>query len=291
MVKPFRKPHRFKRKKPIYRNRFLGLGFLILIFLFSIFYFLFFAPTFQVEKIIITGESKVSSQALKSLIENKLENKILFLKTKTIFLVNLNDIKRDILNNFPQIAEIEIKRAFLDSLSVVIVERRGVANWCQGEKCFLLDNKGVIFDPIRVEEDSFFSTSAKSSVNDVSNGARENQLLIKIVDKENSESSILGEKVIEKEELSKILAIESELESGLKIPIKEFLISSEDKLIVATIEGWEIYFNLQSDIQWQMTKLRAVLDEKIPSEKRKDLEYIEVRFGNFAPFKYRAAAR
>jgi len=56
------------------------------------------------------------------------------------------------------------------------------------------------------------------------------------------------------------------------------------------IGGWEIYFNLQKDqkdIDWQLVKLRAVLEEKIPSENRKDLEYIELRFGNFAPYKYK----
>jgi len=29
------------------------------------------------------------------------------------------------------------------------------------------------------------------------------------------------------------------------------------------------------------------LEEKIPPESRKDLEYIELRFGNLAPFKYK----
>ena len=65
------------------------------------------------------------------------------------------------------------------------------------------------------------------------------------------------------------------------------MIVSDEKLTGLTTEDWEVYFNLQKDIEWQLTKLRAVLEEKIPPEKRKDLEYIELRFGNFAPFKYK----
>lgn len=237
------------------------------------------SPTFQIEKIIVlrrtqdnpqpvelvvTGEPKVSNQAIKSLIENKLENKILFFRTKAVFLVKLDEIKKDILNSFPQVADVEIHRGFPDSLNVVVTERTGLVVWCWEEKCFFADNEGIIFEESPTETD-----------------------LIKIINKQNQKPSILGEKSIEKEELSKILAIENELKSGLKIPIKEFLISSADKLIVVAAENWEIYFNLEKDIQWQITKLRAVLEEEIPKDRRKDLEYIEVRFRNFAPFKYK----
>ena len=96
----------------------------------------------------------------------------------------------------------------------------------------------------------------------------------------------LGEKAIGKEDLSKILAVSSKL-SDFKIPVKEFLIVSEEKLEVLTSEDWKIYLSLRADIDWQMTKLRAVLEEKIPPENRKNLEYIELRFGNLAPLKYR----
>jgi len=71
------------------------------------------------------------------------------------------------------------------------------------------------------------------------------------------------------------------------ISVKEFIISSEGKFTALAEDGWEIYFDLAGDVQWQLTKLRAVLSEKIPLEKREDLGYIELRFGNFAPFKYK----
>ncbi len=265
MVKQYRKPHQYKRKKPIFKNRFFWLGILILIFLFFIFYFLFFSKTFQVEKIIVAGLEKVSSQELKVFVEEKLENKIFFLKTKSIFSVKLNKIKKDILDSFPQIAEVEIRRGIPNYLSLLLIERLGIANWCQEEKCFLLDNEGVIFEEVLLKTD-----------------------LVKIIDKQSLKSFNLGEKVIEKDKLSKIvLEIAPELKTNLKIPLKEFVIVSNEKLEVFTIEDWKIYFNLQGDLGWQITKLRAVLEEKIPPEKRKDLEYIELRFGNLAPFKYK----
>ncbi len=263
-MKTYRKPHSYKRKKSILKNRFFWLGILIFVSLFSIFYFLFFYNTFQVEKIVITGENKVSTENLKVLIENKLENKILFFKTKTIFLVDLNEIKEDILNNFPQIAEVEVKKGFPDAIDVVVVERTGLASWCRNEQCFLLDKEGIVFEQAPQEAE-----------------------INKIIDERNSNPVALGQKVIEKENLNQIISDILPALNSLEIPVKEFVISSEDKLTVLTQESWEIYFSFQSDIPWQITKLRAVLDEKIPPEKRKDLEYIEVRFGNFAPYKYK----
>ncbi len=252
MKNTFRKPHRYKRKKSILGNRLFWLGILVLIVVGAIFYFFFLSDFFQVEKIIVTGEEKVSKENIKS-----------FIPRKNIFLLDTKIIKEDILNKFPQIAEAEVKRSFPDVLDIVVIERLAIANWCQREKCFLVDNKGVIFEEI--------SSETK---------------LIKIIDGQNREIFNLGEKVIEKEQLSQILKTESKLK-GLEVLVKEFIISSEDKLTTTISEGWEIYFNLQEDIEWQLTKLGAVLEEKIPLQERVNLEYIELRFGNFAPYKYK----
>ncbi len=265
MQKFYRRPHRYKRKKSIFRNRFFWLGVLIFIIIGATFYFLFFSEVFQVEKIILTGGKKVSTEEIKQFIEGKLEGKVLFFRTKSIFSVNLDETGKNILDNFPQISEVKIKRGLPDVLNVLVTERLGLAIWCRQDRCFLLDKEGIIFEEIPGLETE----------------------MAKIKDQTLRNNLKLGEKVIEKDVFSEILKIESELKSGLKIPIKEFIVSSEEKLTAVTGGGWEIYLNLKSDVEWQMTKLRVVLEEKIPEEKRGDLEYIELRFGNFAPFKYR----
>ena len=281
MVKQYRKPHRFKKRKPIYRQRFFWLGLLILIFFSSIFYFLFFAKFFQVEKINLSGLEQVSQEDLNLLIQEKLENRILFFPTRSIFLMDLNKIKEDILGKFPQIAKVEIKRSFPRALDFLVTEREGLAIFCQeGEEdkssslnfadaqvdnCFVLDKEGIIF------EERLVSNSSWPVIRTLTFTAEINP----------------GEKVVGKEGLISILEINSQLKENLNIPIEEFVISSREKLIVLTSEGWELYFNLQENIEWQLTKLKALLEEKIPSEKRQDLEYIELRFGNFANPKYK----
>lgn len=255
VTRRFRKPYRIKRKKSILRNRFFWLGILVLVIVGAFFYFLFFSETFQIKRIIITGEEKVSKEGLKLLIEKKLENEILFFKTKSIFLINSNEIKNDILDNFPQIAEVEVSRGLPDALNIVAIERSGLAVWCQGDRCFLVDNGGVIFEESSPETD-----------------------LPKILDRQDIDSFNLGEKVIEENILASIFDIKKQLKGNLKINIEEFIIPNLGRLNVKITEGWEVYFNLKEDIGWQLTKLNLVLEEEIPPEKRGDLEYIDLRF-------------
>ncbi len=265
MAKIYRKPHSYKRKKSILKNRFFWLGILIFIFFISVFYFVFLSSTFQVKKITLAGLRTVSADELNKLVENKLTNKILFFKTKNIFLIKSDAIKNDILNRFPEIVEVKIKKNYPASLSVAITERTGTALWCSvPEQCFQIDNEGIIF----------------ASSTDTT--------LIRIADQRNEKQLSLGKKVIEKDILAKIInQIYPLLNTELKIPLQEFIYAADDKFIAQTSENWQIYFNLQDDINWQMTKLKAVLADKIPPDQRKNLDYIEVRFGNFAPYKYK----
>jgi hypothetical protein len=143
------------------------------------------------------------------------------------------------------------------------VEREGLANFCREEDCFSLDKEGVVFE-INDHPGPLIRTV-------IFNGEIE-----------------LGDKVIGKEELNQLLEVNSRLERDLDIAVKELLISSSEKLTVLTQEGWEIYLNFREGTEWQLTKLKVLLDEKIPPEKRKDLEWIELRFGNFANPKYKS---
>jgi len=252
--KHYRKPHRYKKIKPIFRKRFFWLGILALAVFIGIFYSLFFLEVFQIEKIIVTGEKKVAKQELELLVEERLESRILFFKTKSIFAVDLKQIKKDILSHFPQIAEVEVSRGFFDTVNVAVIERQALASWCQEENCFLLDNEGIIFEQIPEAKPGLILVKTKPG------------------------SAELGERVIEKEKLSQILEINSKLATEVKISVKEVSLISEERLNMKTFAGWQIYFNLKGNLDWQLTELKMVLEKQIPPERRDELEYIDLRF-------------
>jgi len=83
-----------------------------------------------------------------------------------------------------------------------------------------------------------------------------------------------------------ILQIQGNLKDNFQINVKEAAISLPERLNIKTSENWQIYFNLESDINLQITKLNLPLKEEISPEKRENLEYIDVRFSR-AYYKYK----
>lgn len=234
-MKKYRKPYRIKRKKSIWRRQFFRLGVLLLIFFISFSYLLFFSETFQVKKIIVSGEEKISKEEIKKLVEKK-----------NIFLINLGKTRKNILEKFLQIAEIEIDRSFPDTLNILVIERVAVAVWCESEECFLIDKEGVLFEKASPETDWV---------------------------------EIFGDKeLLEEKKISQILEIRSKLKEDLDVAIEKAVLVSPKRLDVKTAENWEIYFNLEEDLNWQVQKLGLVLEKQIPPEKRGSLQYIDLRF-------------
>jgi len=234
-MKRYRKPYRVKRKKTILKNRFIWIAVLVLFLVGSVIYLLFFSPVFQIKKVTISGANQVSQKDIRS-----------FVPLKNIILLNKAEIKKNILNNFPEISGVEIDRKLPATVNIEIKERAAAAVWCNEEKCFLVDKNGKAFREAS-EEDGFVKVL----------GAEE----------------LLQEKII-----SQMLDIDSKLKKDLSIEIENITFDSSQRLNVKTVEGWEIYFNPEKDISWQLTQLHLVLEIQISPEERKSLEYVELRF-------------
>ncbi len=276
VTRKFRKPYRVKRKKSILKNRFFLFGFLILIIIGIITYFATFASIFQIKEIQISGNQKVQRENLENLIWRKIDRKIFIFPTKSIFLTNFQEIKKNLLETFPKISQINLKRKFPDILILKIQEREPLFVFCKprsereisllrgknSSPCFYLDKEGVIFEEV--------------------SGNGEQFLIIKDV---RSQEARLGKKVIEEKLLGDIRKIVLELRET-EIFIEEFTLF-EEKIEVKTLQDFEVYFNQKEDISSQIQNLSLVLEEEIPLPNRENLEYIDLRFGNRVYYKYR----
>ncbi|MDP2864156.1 MAG: FtsQ-type POTRA domain-containing protein [bacterium] len=278
-MKKYRKPYRIKKKKSLFKNRFFGMAILVLIIFGGIFYLVCFSSIFQIKDINISGNQKVQTQDVENLIKEKINQKLLFFPTKSIFLIKSNEIVESLLEKFLKIDKVNLKRRLPASLIVEIQERLPFGVWCEveedksssspfaatreGENCFYIDKEGIIFEKNPPKEEFIIKSEELIS------------------------QGFLGEKVIEKVLLESIFEIQRNLKESLKINIEEIIILEKEKINAKTSEGWEIYFDPTGDINWQLTKLSLVLEKEIPPERRKDLEYIDLRFGNFAPYKYK----
>jgi len=265
MKRDFRKPYRIIKKKSILKNRFFWLGILILVIIGGIFYLIYFYSFFQIKEIKIAGNQKVASKDIDNVVQNQIWGKIIFIQSKSIFLVDFNRTKKFLLEKFPQLNVVNFKRDFPNKIQIAVEERKPVAIFVNNGEDFLIDKEGIIFEKISNDMPEFLKIRNLTLKNDL----------------------ILGEKAIEGDILLKILDIKSKLKEKLKISLGEVSLAAEDRLNAKTDEGWEIYFDPQKDIEWQLTKLSSVLSKEILPEKRSDLEYIDLRFGNFANYKFR----
>jgi cell division septal protein FtsQ len=274
-VRKYRRPLRFrKRLQPTHRillrqrrrhlsilkNRFFWDFVLFLIFGCLIFYFIFLSPVFKIKEIRIAGPKNIPYHEIRTLLDKKLQLSFLyFFQKNSFFLINSKKIESEILNKYPEIKEVNLKKKFPKTLILEVKKRQPVGVWCLAEnECFLIDKEGIIFQSANLES-----------------GKQAN--LIPIFS-ENYEIKKLGEKIISEEKMSQILKIKDTLKEKMKINIEKFTLKSPERLNVKTTEGWEIYFDLSTDINLALTKLRLLFEKEIPPEIRKTLHYIDLRF-------------
>lgn len=219
----------------------------------------------QVKEIQISGQQKISEGEIKNIIEGRISRKLFLFPTKSIFLIDSKLIENDILERFPQIEKTNLKRKLPDGLFLEIKERQPWAALILNETDFYYcDENGIVFEKIWEIPPKFLIVKSLLSYPEIK----------------------LGEKVIEKDLIEKIGRVNAKLKDNLKIDIEEFIIPSPERLNVKTSEGWEIYFDPNEDLNWQVIELSLVLEKEIPSEKRGNLEYIDLRFSKVY-FKYK----
>jgi len=237
----YKKSYRTKKKRSvfnIFKNKFFWLCLLFFIILSGLFYLFIFSSVFQIKNITVLGTEKTSAEEIRIIISNNAKN---------IFLADLEEIDRILLEKYRQIGNVDIKRDIPNALLVQIEERKPVAVISKNEEYFFIDKEAVIFEKIP-----------------------EKPLEMLIIKK--------GTEFLEKEQLNQILKIDSILKNDLKIPIQEINIVSGRKLNVETMEGWNIYFNSKKDLDWQLKELGILLKEKISLKNRENLEYVDLRF-------------
>jgi len=257
----YKKAYRYKRKKSLFKKRHFWLALLLLLVAAALLYFLFFSPFFQIKEVNLSGEEKLSRQEILSVVQEKLDKKILFIPTRSIWALDTGEIRRELLQKYPQLAGVNFDRDLPTSLKVRVREKEERAVWCSASsadkqsKCFLMDSQGIIFEELAGDSP-----------------------LMKIRISGAPQTAQLGQSIIEQGMLSAILSIQDKLREETELEMEGVLVVSEERLNFKTREGWQIYFNLADDIDWQIQKLDLVLEKEISPQERESLEYIDLRF-------------
>jgi len=227
-------------RKPIF-----WIVFLCLVIILGAVYFILFFKSFWVKDIIILGNEKISTEDIKNLVVTDIDKNI----TKSIFLTDVGDLRRKIIEKFPVIEKVVISKKYPKAIELGITERKPAGVYCdENEKCSLIDQNGVAFEGLEIIPEDMFV--------------------------------VRGSQVISKNIVDAITKIQKKLKEKFNIDVLDAMITTPIRLDVKTKENWQIYFNTEnlSNIDLQMEKLSALLSSELIPEQRKTLEYIDLRF-------------
>lgn len=254
----------FKPERLIIRRPIFWIIIFLLLVVSGFIYFIFFFPKFQIKTVTVSGNEKINSNNIETITWQNIQKKILGISYKTIFMINHNELKKELLAKFPGIEDVKVQNQWPQNLNLKITERLPVAVFCPNQNtksCFLIDRNGVIYEQIEnTANDNFI---VRQSIN-------ENELMA-------------GKIIVDKKIMDNIVKIKNALNNNFQIDVKETIASNP--LVVTTSEHWKIYFDSSQDIDSQIIKMNALLSDEISENIRKNLQYIYLQYKDRAYYK------
>jgi cell division septal protein FtsQ len=219
-----------------------------------------------VKNVVVYGNEKVDAKDIQKLVLSNTSVEFfrfwkIEIRSSSIFLVNKNNLQKQILTGFSTIDRVVISKNYPKTLTVEITERKPIGAYCgSSNQCYLIDPNGVVFQQLPGVPDG------TTIIRQLTDNAQ-------IYD---------GQKVMTSDVVDAIYKIQTNLKNNFQMDAKEASITSQVRLNVLTSEGWQIYFDLDSgyDINSQLTKLDLLLSggpEGISVNSRKNLRYIDLR--------------
>lgn len=204
---------------------------------------------------------KIDSKPIKEIFNNLKEEEYFNLIPKNnFFLFPRGNFTELVKNEFELVRQVKFENKFPNTIKIETEERGAIVIWCSQEKCFLLDEQGIIFrELLGNERDERFEKYL-------------------IIEDKSFEAGKLGERIEDGQLAIFLKKAEVQLREKLDLKIKRetltpSLISREIR--IKTEENWEIYFSLDQEIEDQILLLKEVLETEIRN--REELNYLDLR--------------
>jgi|SRR3989338_7498505 len=255
-----------KRKRSSPKKIILAVGvFFLIIFILAVIIYLLRLPALQIKKIEIDGNYAIEKLGIEDKINEYLTGSYFyFIPKKNYFLARPAAIEKTLLETFLRIGGATIQKKPFNGIAVEIRERELWAIYCS-QKCFFIDKSGFMYEEA-------FTNSGN---------------LIRIVKTDNEKLGIGGYALTE-ETINIFTRLEEKINlSGLG-PVMEYNLSlkSPGEIKIKTGEGFYLELSLDDDFNRVFMILETVLNEEI-KEKRGNLDYIDLRFGQKVFYKYK----
>lgn len=226
-----------------------------------------YIPKFRLKNIAAQSDSNLKSQVEKIAADKLSEKKLFILPRDNFFLFNKKWLSNEIAAALPKVKNIYFDRDFPNALIIKFDEKKEVALWCgTEEKCYLLDEDGVV-----MQKDIYFSDGVWNSI------PKFKDLRIN-----NNNNSNQNDKIINKEKLNALLKFLNGVNGAFQTETKEILVY-DAKYEIYFNEGWFAVLDDKTNFDLAFDNLKLIFNSKMKTkEKRKNLEYIDLRLENKA---------
>lgn len=238
-----------------------------------VFYFAFLSSLFKVTDVEIKGNKDISLDDLRSEINSKLNSKVIFfLPFDNYFVFSIGGLNKKLTEKFDRIESININKEFPDKLKIELTEKRGAFRWCRVAGCFLVNEDGLAYniplDESKLTDEEKKLVKFQESIHDLPAN---------------------DEKVVKDDFIKSIWQIIDSLKQDLDVNILEFSTpnSFSGQVFAKTNEGWQIFFNTDLPALDQVKFIKVLFLDEISPEQKKELEYIDLRVGGRAYYKFK----
>lgn len=239
--------------------------------------FFLFLPFFQVREISFFGLRHLSQEKLSAEVRQTLSGRRwFFVPNRNIFVLSKTATAQKLYETYPRISVVVVKKIFPHNIEVSIVERAKNAIWCAGGEeapsasaCFFIDEDGALF-----QEAPFLRGNA----------------LLRFFDERAFGRVGVGVAALTAEQRKTLQRFSEEFFNTLGLKITHVTITDGPVFKLFTDEGWSILINMQVDMQRAIDNLRLAFNRTL-QDRRKELEYIDLRFEDKLYYKYKEASR
>ncbi len=279
-----KRPIYIKRKKTSVFKKKWFWNIIILVFIFTaFFYFLGFSQVFLLKTVKIQGNETISSENIEAAALENAKDFLPIFSSKSIIFIDKSHLAQVLKNIFSRISSVKIKKRLPATLEVMVRERIPVAILCAKTSCYLIDEGGVVFKEVSAQ----VTQETGLVFEGLKNGSDEAAGLPWFEDISFEGKIILGERALEPIEVKKFLAISEGLSAVPGLQMAKLKKIDPKRADVILQEGWQIFFNLDDQISYQINNLKLILEKQIKSQDRPKLEYIDLRFGSRIYYKFK----
>lgn len=226
-------------------------------------YLLLASHFFRINLVLVKGDNDELRGAVKTMVDIMLKDKkFLFLDKNNIFIFSADETSKRLREQF-FLQEAKIVKQFPNAIRIDFETKKPVLEYISGEWSYVLDIAGTII------ERNFLSASGTPLGGDLPRFKRAEEL------DETSKTQLLDPDVVQF-----IRSVNTLIKDEAGIVALEFEISedSPSTLKVKTEKNWQAYFNIRTDAQEQVNKLRVALMGI--EEGSAPFSYIDLRFGD-----------